>query len=75
MEWSSFGDIIFYCDGSTLTEESFNTFCVSFKCSQVQGSATSLILNIQVYWSLEKYLQGLMMTIIGLDIQNRQQKQ
>lgn len=71
MERGSFGDVIFYQDGSTLADESFNTFCMSLKGSQVQGSASFLILNIQVYQRLKKYLQGLMMTIIGLEIQNR----
>lgn len=68
MEGGPFCDIVFYSNRSTLADESFHTLCMSFKCSQVQSSASLLILNIQIYQRLEKYLQGLMMTIIGLEI-------
>lgn len=68
MEGGPFGDIVFYSDRSALADESFHALCMSFKGSQVQSSASLLILNIQIYQRLEKYLQGLMMTIIGLEI-------
>lgn len=67
MEGGPFGDIVLYSDRSTLADESFHTFCVSSEGSQVQSSASLLILNIQIYQRLEKYLQSLMVTIIGLE--------
>lgn len=70
MEGGPFGDIVLYGDRSTLADESFHTLCVSSECSQVQSSASLLILNIQIDQRLEKYLQSLMMTIIGLELGN-----
>lgn len=67
MEGGPFGDIVLYSDRSTLADESFHTLCMSPKRSQVQSSAALLILNIQIYQRLQKYLQSLMMTIIGLE--------
>lgn len=68
MQGCPFGDIVFYSDRSTLADESFHALCMPFKCSQVQSSASFLILNIQIYQRLEQHLQSLMMTIIGLEI-------
>lgn len=68
MEGGPFGDIVLDGDRSTLADESFHTLCMSSKCSQVQSSASLVILNIQIYQRLEKYLQSLMMTIIGLEL-------
>lgn len=68
MQWGPFSDVVFYSDRSTLADESFHALCMPFKCSQVQSSASLLILDIQIYQRLEEYLQGSVMTIIGLEI-------
>lgn len=71
MEGCPLGDVVFYGDRSALADESFHALCVSFERRQVQSSAALLVLDIQIDQRLEKYLQGLVVTIIGLEIRTQ----
>lgn len=75
MEGGPFGDIVLYSDRSTLADESFHALCVSPKGSQVQSCASLLILDVQIHQRLQKYLQSLMVTIIGLEWWNVSRKE
>lgn len=66
MKWGSFGYVVFDEDGCALIDKSFYTLCVSFKGSQIEGSAAFLIPDVQVHQWLQKDFQGLVVPIVGL---------
>lgn len=74
MDRSAFVSVVFDQDGGSLVDKNIHTLYVAFKSSQVQRCVALRRPHIQIQQRLHEHLQGLVMPVICLKMNNTLRK-